>query len=292
MATPLNIEWASWAAENTALGVPSDVIKAQMVQAGMDASEVQELLDRIKKLPGYTALERMTQRYTETKAQLDVLAARVGSTEQIIPSVKLDNKSTITVEGHKITVQAVFEKPNVVLFSNFLSPAECATLIALSTPKLTPSMGISQDTGDSELSDSRTSQGTFFQRNENETIVRIENRISKVLNYPVVHGEGLQILKYDIGQQYLPHYDYFIDAAKATRPGGPRVGTLLLYLNTPDAGGATTFPNLGLDIQAIAGNAVFFSYPDDTDVSTLHGGNPVLAGEKWVATKWIRTQAV
>jgi prolyl 4-hydroxylase len=292
MGTSLNIEWASWAAENTALGVPAEVIKAQMLQAGMDAVEVQELLDRIKKLPGYTALERMTQKYNDAKAQIDALKAQVGSAVNPIPSIKADSKSTFIIEGHQFTIQAIFKTPNIVLFSNFLSPTECATLIALSTPKLTPSMGMALDTGASELSNSRTSHGTFFHRAENDTVTRIEDRISKVLNFPVTHGEGLQVLKYDVGQQYLPHYDYFIDEAKATRPGGPRVGTLLMYLNTPDAGGATTFPNLGLDIQPVAGNAVFFSYPDDTDISTLHGGNPVIAGEKWVATKWIRTQSV
>ena len=292
MAVPLNIEWASWAAENTALGVPVEAIAAKMVEAGMDAAEVQELLDRIKKLPGYAALERMTLKYRQTQSQLEALIASTTSFESVMPSVKLNNKTSIMVEGHQVIVQATFETPNIVLFSNFLTPLECDTLRTLSTPKLQPSLGIANDTGVGELSTARTSYGTYFQREENDTIARIERRISKVLNFPVAHGEGLQVLKYEIGQRYLPHYDYFVDKTKVNRPGGPRVGTLLMYLNTPEAGGATTFPNLGLDIQPLAGNAVFFSYPDDTDVSTLHGGNPVITGEKWVATKWIRTQVV
>lgn len=292
MTVPLNMEWASWAAENTALGVPAGDIKAKMVEAGMAAAEVQELLDRIKNLPGYAALERMTLKYRQTQAQLDAFIANAPVLERRIPTVNLNDKPFITVDGHQVTVQATFETPNIVLFSNFLTPLECDTLRTLSAPKLKPSMGIANETGVGELSPARTSYGTYFQRAENETVARIEHRISEILNFPVAHGEGLQVLKYEIGQQYLPHYDYFIDAGKQSRPGGPRVGTLLMYLNTPEAGGATTFPNLGLDIQPVMGNAVFFSYPDDTDVSTLHGGSPVIAGEKWVATKWIRTQVI
>jgi prolyl 4-hydroxylase len=39
----------------------------------------------------------------------------------------------------------------------------------------------------------------------------------------------------------------------------------------------------------VRGNAVFFSYVRaHVSTKTLHGGAPVLAGEKWVATKWLR----
>jgi prolyl 4-hydroxylase len=39
----------------------------------------------------------------------------------------------------------------------------------------------------------------------------------------------------------------------------------------------------------VRGSAVFFSYDRPHAITkTLHGGTPVLAGEKWVATKWMR----
>jgi prolyl 4-hydroxylase len=39
----------------------------------------------------------------------------------------------------------------------------------------------------------------------------------------------------------------------------------------------------------VRGSAVFFSYDRPHAITkTLHGGAPVLAGEKWVATKWMR----
>jgi prolyl 4-hydroxylase len=62
-----------------------------------------------------------------------------------------------------------------------------------------------------------------------------------------------------------------------------------MYLNTPRRGGATVFPETRLEVAAQRGNAVFFSYDRPHPMTrTLHGGAPVLEGEKWVATKWLR----
>jgi prolyl 4-hydroxylase len=109
----------------------------------------------------------------------------------------------------------------------------------------------------------------------------------------VNHGEGLQILRYRPGAEYRPHHDYFDPVhpgtAKILERGGQRVGTLVMYLNTPEGGGATTFPDVGLEVAPVRGNAVFFSYDRaHPSTRTLHGGAPVTAGEKWVATKWLR----
>ena len=63
-----------------------------------------------------------------------------------------------------------------------------------------------------------------------------------------------------------------------------------MYLNTPTRGGGTVFPDVGLNVAPIQGNAVFFSYDrPEAATRTLHGGAPVIEGEKWVATKWLRT---
>ncbi len=71
--------------------------------------------------------------------------------------------------------------------------------------------------------------------------------------------------------------------------GGQRVATLVLYLNTPQEGGATVFPDIDLAVHPMEGHAVFFSYDrPDPATGTLHGGAPVIRGEKWVATKWLR----
>ena len=135
--------------------------------------------------------------------------------------------------------------------------------------------------------------GNFFERGEAPLIRRIAARIAALQNWPVDKGEGLQVLHYRNGAQYLPHFDYFHPPQPGTPAvlarGGQRLATLLMYLSTPDRGGTTVFPDLGLEVAPTKGHAVFFSYArPHPSTQTLHGGAPVTLGEKWVATKWLR----
>ncbi len=183
--------------------------------------------------------------------------------------------------------------PRVIVFGGLVSDEECDALIELARPRMTRSETVQTDTGGSEVHQARTSRGMFFEREENPVCAAIERRIARLVHWPLVNGEGLQVLHYLPGAQYEPHHDYF-DPAKSGTPsivarGGQRVATLVMYLNTPTRGGSTTFPDVGLEIAPVKGNAVFFSYERaHPSTKTLHGGAPVLEGEKWVATKWLR----
>jgi prolyl 4-hydroxylase len=103
----------------------------------------------------------------------------------------------------------------------------------------------------------------------------------------------LQVLHYTKCTEYKPHYDYFDPEAPGTptilRRGGQRVGTIIMYLHEPEKGGGTSFPDVHMEVAPKRGNAVFFSYDrPHPSTKSLHGGAPVLAGEKWIATKWLR----
>ena len=55
-------------------------------------------------------------------------------------------------------------------------------------------------------------------------------RIAALVNWPVVNGEGLQVLHYRPGAEYKPHHDYFDPAqpgmaAVLRRGGAEPVGT-------------------------------------------------------------------
>lgn len=163
----------------------------------------------------------------------------------------------------------------------------------LARPRLSRSLTVDTKTGGEELNASRTSQGMFFERLESALVQRIESRIAKLLHWPARNGEGLQVLRYGKDAEYRPHHDYFDPAEPGTQKilkrGGQRVGTLIIYLNDPEKGGATVFPELGLRVKPKRGQAVFFSYNEPLpSTRTLHGGEPVLVGEKWIATKWLR----
>ncbi len=211
-----------------------------------------------------------------------------------VPEPDLQGQRTVlTAEGHEVKVLTVMKSPRVVVFGGLLSDAECDQLIELARPRLARSETVINATGGSEVNAARTSDGMFFERGEHAVIQRIEARLAALVNWPVAHGEGLQILRYRPGAEYRPHHDYFDPSHSGTprilERGGQRVGTLVMYLNTPESGGATTFPEVGLEVAPVRGNAVFFSYNRaHPSTKTLHGGAPVLAGEKWVATKWLR----
>jgi len=193
----------------------------------------------------------------------------------------------------EVKVLVELKSPRVVVFGGLLSAEECTALIEAAKPRLARSETVNRQTGEYQVDIARTSRGMFFQRAESELHMRIEDRIAKLLNWPAENGEGLQVLNYQPGAEYEPHYDYFdpVDPGTPalTRRGGQRVASLIMYLNTPQHGGATTFPDVGLSVLPQQGNAVFFSYPrPDPQTKTLHAGAPVVSGEKWIATKWLR----
>lgn len=235
----------------------------------------------------------------------EALAASIGAvmasatpgdavTVRAMPGPMLDGAPLFIDAGdRRVRVLQTMQSPRLVVFGELLSIDECETLIADARRRLARSLTVETRTGGEMLNIDRTSDGMFFERGESELVQRIEARIARLLNWPLEYGEGLQVLRYASGAQYRPHYDYFDPAEPGTtsilQRGGQRVATLVMYLGEPAQGGATTFPDVGLEVAPQRGSAVFFSYDrPDPSTRTLHGGAPVLAGEKWVATKWLR----
>lgn len=193
----------------------------------------------------------------------------------------------------QVNAITVLQDPPLLVLEGLLSQEECQALIHAAAPRMSRSLTVDVKTGGEETNQARTSEGMFFERGESELISRIEARIGALLGWPVQNGEGLQVLRYGPGAEYLPHYDYFDPAEPGTasilQRGGQRVATLVMYLNEPEAGGATVFPDVALAVVPKCGNAIFFSYSQPHPVSrTLHGGAPVISGDKWIATKWLR----
>lgn len=199
-------------------------------------------------------------------------------------------------------------EPRAFIYHNFLSKEECEYLISLAKPHMQKSTVVDSATGKSKDSRVRTSSGTFLSRGQDKIIRTIEKRISDFTFIPVEHGEGIQILHYEIGQKYEAHYDYFHDEYNI-KNGGQRLATLLMYLSDVEAGGETVFPSVkinsswtphwnefsecgktGLSVKPRLGDALLFwsMRPDASlDPSSLHGGCPVISGNKWSATKWM-----
>lgn len=211
-----------------------------------------------------------------------------------VPEPALEGSpATLRAHDREVRVLMSLREPRVVVFADVLSDAECDELVELAGTRLARSHTVDTATGESEVNDARTSEGMFFTRGEFPVCARLEARLAALANWPVENGEGLQVLRYRPGAEYKPHYDYFDPAQPGTpailKRGGQRVATILVYLNTPARGGGTTFPDVNLEVAPQKGHAVFFSYDRPHPVTrSLHGGAPVLEGEKWVATKWLR----
>jgi prolyl 4-hydroxylase len=211
-----------------------------------------------------------------------------------MPGPALDEAAnSIRAADREVQVVGAMKDPRVVVFGGLLDASECDELVALARERLSRSETVVRDTGDGEINPARTSEGMFFARGETLLVARIEARIAALLRWPVENGEGLQILRYRPGEEYKPHYDHFDPAAPGAAAilarGGQRLASLVIYLDAPLRGGATIFPDTGLEVMPVRGGAVFFSYARaHPDSHVLHGGAPVLEGEKWVATKWLR----
>ena len=273
-----NLDLLKWMNECLAQGHSADNLKQTAVQTGWQTELVEATLAEA------LGVELVANR-PGAPARTD------GAT---LPGPDLAQSPTfIDTTDRRVDIWTVVKHPRVIVFGNLLSHEECDALIELAQPKLTRSLTVDNKTGGDELNAARTSDGMFFARAENPVVERVEKRLSELLRWPYENGEGLQVLRYRHGAQYVPHYDYFDPAQPGTPKiltrGGQRVATIVMYLRTPERGGATIFPDIGLEVAPIKGSAVFFTYDrPHPDTKTLHGGMPVTLGEKYVATKWMR----
>ncbi|MBT2333658.1 2OG-Fe(II) oxygenase [Variovorax paradoxus] len=275
MSQAISPELREWLVSQLAAGHSVPALRASMRAAGWQDAATDLALAQLE--AGFPHLE---------------VASKTPRTD--MPGPNLEGAPLYIEAGdRRVQVLHTMRHPRVVVFGNLLSPEECEGLIAAARVRLARSLTVETRTGGEVLNVDRTSDGMFFERGENDIVARLEQRIAVLLRWPVEFGEGLQILRYAPGAQYRPHYDYFDPGEPGTptilKRGGQRVATLVMYLQEPEQGGATTFPDVGLEVTPMRGTGVFFSYDEPEPATrTLHGGAPVLAGEKWVATKWLR----
>lgn len=273
----ITAELRQWIVDQAQAGHSAEVVLASMKASGWHEDTALAAME-----------ETMLAHVQGIRPNLDAAAPIV-----CLPDVNTVQGNTVWAHDREVRILMSQVHPRVVMLGNVLSQDECDALMALARQRLGRSETVINETGGSEVNEARTSQGMFFGRAENELIQRIEQRLAALTLWPIENGEGLQVLRYGVGAEYKPHFDYFDPdqpgTAAVLRRGGQRVGTLVIYLNTPEAGGATVFPDAGLTIHPVAGHAVFFNYASpEPRTKTLHGGAPVERGEKWVATKWMR----
>ncbi|GJM96710.1 hypothetical protein PR202_ga13572 [Eleusine coracana subsp. coracana] len=211
-----------------------------------------------------------------------------------------------------IPYQILSWQPRALYFPQFATSEQCDNIVQVAKARLEPStLALRKGETAESTKGIRTSSGTFLTANEDPsgTLAEVEKKIARATMIPRNHGEAFNVLRYEIGQKYASHYDAF-DPAQYGPQKSQRVSSFLLYLTDVEEGGETMFPYengenmdtgydyekcIGLKVKPRKGDGLLFyslMINGTIDPTSLHGSCPVIKGEKWVATKWLRDHTV
>lgn len=173
----------------------------------------------------------------------------------------------------------------------FLTAAECARLVSLGSHHLRPST-LAYASTDSAF---RTSTTADLCHLKSPVATGIDDKICRTIGIRPSYSEGIQAQRYEVGQQFKTHNDFFEPDTniyqKFAGVRGNRTWTFMVYLNEGMEGGATRFPQLNQVIEPKLGMALLWNnlHEDGSpNRNTEHSGEPVTRGHKVIITKWFR----
>jgi len=189
-----------------------------------------------------------------------------------------------------LRVEVLCEEPVVRLYEGFLLDAEIEELLSLYLPRLAPSTVMSPR-GGTQVHPGRTSWTAFLPLGSGgDALERIERRAVTLSGRPRSHLENLQLVRYEPGQRYEPHFDYFTEDHDSQR-----TTSIFAYLNDADPGACTEFPELGLCVAPRKGRAVSWENCAAhglglrVEPKLKHGGRPPASGVKYGLNVWFRS---
>ena len=179
---------------------------------------------------------------------------------------------------------------DIFVIRNFLTAQECQGLVRKIDRERVPSKLLAPSS-DPEF---RASESCNLDAKD-PLVIQVEAKLSALTGIEPSHGETIQGQRYAVGQQFKPHHDYFHQSEayweEMDRCGGQRTWTAMAFLNEPEEGGQTHFPRAGIKAAPRAGNLLIWNNLDASGLpnpATLHQGMPVMAGTKYIITKWYR----
>lgn len=190
------------------------------------------------------------------------------------------------------------DEPLVYVFEDFLTDIEVDQLLTAAKPKLQQALVSAAQAG--VKSAGRSGRNCWIPHNYNAVVKDLVLRVAEIVGIPLQNAESMQVIYYARSEQYAPHFDAW-DAGtergqRCMAKGGQRLVTCLLYLNDVEAGGGTCFPKLDMEVKAKRGRMVLFHNchrgSNIRHPASLHGGLPVLAGEKWACNFWFRETSI
>jgi prolyl 4-hydroxylase len=205
-----------------------------------------------------------------------------------------------TGEMREVSWRVVSDKdPRVLIINGTITAAEASELITAATPALERSRVIAGTHGENAADSIRTSTGMFMVSPEQWDMPANRNLravIAAMGGVPQDNWiEATQILRYEGGQRYVSHPDYYSrnDFVNLAR-GGQRIYTALTWLNEVPLGGTTSFPSASLHIKPLPFHSVLFYNVwenGEPDFHSMHGGDPPGKGcVKYVAVTWVHAR--
>ena len=210
--------------------------------------------------------------------------------------LNIEENNSLSFPTAKTFLKEILKRaPEVFFVRDFISDKEIQHLMTRSATLFERS----QVSPQGEVSDSRTSSTAYFLDSSDPLLNEIRLRAASLVDMPIHNVESIQITRYQPGQQFKDHVDFFprekterLDLVE--RQGGQRTHTILVYLNNLDSddnGGSTVFPKLGISVRPEKGAALVWRNSwglDLEDFRTLHRGEAPLKSEKYILSLWIR----
>lgn len=225
------------------------------------------------------------------------------------PGIGLDHAGRLAVAGDgspPLRASApAFEwrstRPKVGLSEGFATREECAHLVNLIGPRLAAPTAY-QRPGDNDAGEVThfNGSGSPIGSLHTDPVVRmLECRVAELAAWSCDAIEPSSIIRYEPGQEYKPHVDFFTDsqirgnAVDRHDFGGQRIATFLLYLRAPEEGGETFYHGADLPVRGAPGMGVIhYNVTADgaVDPYSRHSGRAIVRGEKWVWRSALRAR--
>ncbi len=268
---PLDGTWPKWLRENIARNCSAEQLLGILLRNGFSQGSIREHMGAL--FPASSALLR--EQGAEAAADYPAIS-RVRITR---PDSGLNVQRLVT------------DKLQLYTLDNFMSDDECKLIVKISGKHLRPS---TVTTGDRDKG-YRTSSTSDLGLLNNPDVMKLDEKIARTLGVNLAYSEGIQAQRYETGQEFKKHTDFFApgSAEYATYAGmrGQRTWTFMVYLNEGMQGGGTKFFAVDKIFTPRRGMAVVWNNlnPDGSpNVNTLHSGLPVEKGHKIIITKWFR----
>jgi prolyl 4-hydroxylase len=268
----LDESWKGWLRENLERQCNPEELLGILLKAEFSADSIRECMG--DKFPVHSALLAGTEVGPQEIDYRTLANVRVTRPDTGLNALKL-----------------VTDKLQLYILDNFLSEQECDAIVDIINQNLRPST-VTVESTDKYFRTSRTSDLSVLNPPAVQTL---DEKIARTLGIRLAYSEGIQAQRYDVGQEFKPHTDFFEPGTpeyeKFGGDRGNRTWTFMVYLNTVPKGGGTKFSAVNRIFYPQKGRAVVWNnlYPDGTvNRDTQHAGMPVEEGHKVIITKWFR----